>query len=127
MENIQRLELLREFSSAWNDHDVYRLMRCMSDDCVFYASGGMQQSPKGAMYVGRENVKHAYEAIWTAIPDAQWRDAAHFVDNDRGFSEWTFTGPSADGAPIRVYGVDIFRFRGNKIAEKNTLRKNLIG
>ena len=51
-------------------------------------------------------------------------DAKHFVSGDRGLSEWLFTATSTDGKKIEVTGCDVFTFKGDKIAVKNSYLKN---
>jgi hypothetical protein len=50
--------------------------------------------------------------------------ARHFVNGDRGVSEWTFTGTHVEGTRVEVHGCDLFTFRDGKIALKNSYRKN---
>ena len=113
---------LQAFADAWNRHDAEALMSFMTDDCVFEASAGPEVC--GTRYVGREAVRAGFADVWRTYPDAQWRSPRHFVDGDRGVSEWTFTGTRADGARVEVHGCDLFTFRDGKIALKNSYRKN---
>ena len=115
-------EVLEAFADAWNRHDVDALMSFMSDDCVFESSAGPEVC--GTRYSGREAVRAGYAEVWAAFPDAHWGSARHFVDGDRGVSEWTFTGTRADGSRVEVHGCDLFTFRDGKIALKNSYRKN---
>ena len=115
-------EFLQAFADAWNRHDVDALMSFMSDDCVFESSAGPDTC--GARYTGREAVRAAFAEVWTTFPDAHWGNASHFVHGDRGVSEWTFTGTRADGTCVEVRGCDLLTFRGDKIALKNSYRKN---
>jgi ketosteroid isomerase-like protein len=46
------------------------------------------------------------------------------VSGDRGLSEWTFAATSTDGKKIEVTGCDVFTFKGDKIAVKNSYLKN---
>ena len=112
---------LAAFSQAWNRHDIEALMAFMSDDCVFQAAGGPEAC--GARHVGREAVRKAFAAAWQAVPDAQWTQGSHFVQSDFGISQWTFVGTAADGSRIETDGVDVFAFKGGKIALKNAFRK----
>ena len=116
------VETLEAFADAWNRHDADALMSFMSEDCVFEASAGPDVC--GTRYVGREAVKAGYIEVWTNFPDAQWANARHFVQGDRGVSEWTFRGTRTDGTRVEVHGCDLFTFRGGKIALKNSYRKN---
>ena len=112
---------LEAFSDAWNRHDIDALMAFMTDDCVFMTAGGPDAC--GARHVGHEAVRKAFPAAWLASPDAQWRNGKHFVQDDFGVSQWTFTGTAADGSHIETDGVDVFTFRDGKIAVKNVFRK----
>jgi steroid delta-isomerase-like uncharacterized protein len=115
-------ELLQAFADAWNRHDADALMSFMSDDCVFEASAGPDIC--GTRYTGRAAVKAAFAEVWATFPDAHWGGAQHFVQGERGVSEWTFTGTRADGTRVEVHGCDVFTFRAGKIALKDSYRKN---
>ena len=114
--------VLQAFADAWNRHDIDALMSFMSDDCVFEASAGPDIC--GTRYAGRAAVKAAFAEVWATFPDAHWGGARHFVQGERGVSEWTFTGTRADGTRVEVHGCDVFTFRGGKIALKDSYRKN---
>jgi steroid delta-isomerase-like uncharacterized protein len=115
-------DVLQAFAEAWNRHDADALMTFMTDDCVFEASAGPEVC--GAHHAGPAAVRAAYEGVWATFPDAHWRDARHFVQGDRGVSEWTFSGTARDGSRVEVNGCDLFTFRDGKIAVKNSYRKN---
>lgn len=112
---------LAAFSEAWNRHDIDALMGFMSDDCVFQTAAGPDAC--GTRVSGPEAVRKAFTAAWGAVPDAQWVNGLHFVHGDFGTSQWTFTGTAADGSRIETDGIDVFTFRGGKIALKNVFRK----
>ena len=120
--NEVTVEFLQAFADAWNRHDVEDLMSFMVDDCIFESSAGSEIS--GTRYEGADAVRNGYAKAWKDFPDAQWNDARHFVQGDRGVSEWIFTGTHADGKRVEVVGCDIFTFRDGKIAIKNSYRKN---
>jgi steroid delta-isomerase-like uncharacterized protein len=115
-------EILQAFADAWNRHDVDALMSFMTDDCVFEGSAGPEVF--GTRYTGREAVRSGFAEVWATFPDAHWGGAQHFVQGDRGVSEWTFTGTRADGTRVEVRGCDVFTFRYGKIALKDSYRKN---
>ena len=116
------VDILQGFADAWNRHDADALMTFMAADCVFESSGGPDVC--GRRYSGREAVRAGYVEVWTMFPDAHWGNAHHFIQGDRGVSEWTFTGTGTDGARVEVNGCDLFTFRDGKIALKNSYRKN---
>ena len=116
------LLLLHEFADAWNRHDLDALMSMMADDCVFEASAGPEV--RGQRCEGRTAVRAAYAAVFEAFHDAHWANPRHFIDGDRGVSEWTFTGTNKEGKRVEVNGCDLFTFRDGRIAVKNSYRKN---
>ena len=116
------VEVLVAFADAWNCHDIDAIMAFMTPDCVFEASAGSEAC--GTRSVGYTDVRAAFIEVWTTFPDAQWRDAHHHVCGNLGLSEWTFCGTRADGTRLEVNGCDLLTFQGNKIALKNSYRKN---
>ena len=120
--DAERLSLLDRFADAWNRHDLDALMSMMTDDCVFQASAGPDVD--GQRSEGQQAVRAEYAAVFEAFPDAQWVHPRHFIAGDRGVSEWTFNGTQKDGRRIEVNGCDLFTFRGERIAVKNSYRKN---
>lgn len=116
------LAVLTTFAEAWNRHDIDAIMALMTTDCEFEASAGPDVC--GTRYVGYQAVRAAFIEVWTTFPDAQWRDACHHLCGNLGLSEWTFCGTRTDGTRLEVNGCDLLTFRGNKIALKNSYRKN---
>lgn len=115
-------EFLQSFADAFNAHDIDAIMSHMTDDCVFEASAGPDVN--GEKFSGQEQVRKAFEDVFATFPDASWKDPRHFVSENRGFSEWTFSGTRRDGTHVEVTGCDLFTFRDGKIAKKNSYRKN---
>lgn len=113
---------LQSFADAFNAYDLDAIMSHMTDDCVFEASAGPDAD--GEKFTGQKEVRNAFENVFTTFPDAQWRNARHFISGNRGYSEWVFTGIKTDGTRVEVTGCDLFTFRDGKIAVKNSYRKN---
>jgi ketosteroid isomerase-like protein len=82
-------QFLQTFADAFNAHDLDAIMDHMTSDCVFEASAGPQMD--GEKYVGQQDVRKAFEAVFATFHDAHWGNARHFITGDRGFSEWVFT------------------------------------
>jgi steroid delta-isomerase-like uncharacterized protein len=116
------VEILQAFADAWNRHDIEALMTFMTDDCVFEASAGPQVC--GTSWIGKDAVRNGFQEVWATYPDARWNSPRHFVCADRGVSQWTFGGTRQDGTRVEVNGCDVFTFRGDKIAVKDSYRKN---
>lgn len=117
-------DFLQSFADAFNAHDLKAIMWHMTDDCVFEASAGPDAD--GERFSGKEQVQKAFESVFSTFPDAHWGNARHFIAENRGFSEWVFTGTKADGTKVEVTGCDLFTFRDGKIAIKNSYRKNRV-
>ncbi len=115
-------DFLQSFADAFNAHDAAAIMSHMTDDCVFEASAGPDFN--GEKFTGQEQVKKAFENVFSTFPDAHWGNAQHFISGNRGFSEWIFTGTKSDGTKVEVTGCDLFTFEDGKIAIKNSYRKN---
>jgi steroid delta-isomerase-like uncharacterized protein len=115
-------QMLQAFADAWNRHDVDALMSFMTEDCVFESSAGPDVC--GTRYVGKEAVRAGFAEVWSVFPDAHWGNPSHIVHEDRGVSEWTFTGTRPDGTCVEVHGCDLFTFKDGKISLKNSYRKN---
>jgi ketosteroid isomerase-like protein len=113
---------LQAFTDAWNRHVLDGLMSFMTDDCVFQTAAGAERG--GTRHSGREAVRRAFEQAWLAFPDAQWRNGRHFIQGERGVSEWTFVGTKADGTRVEADGCDLFTFRDGRIAVKDAFRKD---
>ncbi len=125
MSNVVDVEFLQRFTDAWNAHDVDLLMSFMTEeDCVFEGSSGPEAC--GSRHVGPQAVRKAYTAIFETFPDARWEESTHLVNGNRGFSEWTFRGTTADGRKTEVRGCDLFVFRNGRILVKDSYRKNVI-
>jgi ketosteroid isomerase-like protein len=118
----KRLQVLDAFAEAWNRHDIEVLMSMMTEDCVFEASGGPDVN--GERFEGQEAVRRAFLNVFAQYPDAHWGGATHFVQGDLGVSQWTFAGTRADGSRVEVNGCDFLTFQGEKIAVKDSYRKN---
>ncbi|WP_027967167.1 nuclear transport factor 2 family protein [Halomonas halocynthiae] len=113
---------LQSFSDALNRHDIDAVMSMMTDDCVFHAVGGPDLF--GKSFVGQAEVRQGLENAWKAASDACWTDAEHHVVGDKGFTESTYQGTTADGVRSEARMIDAFTFRDGKIAVKNAFRKN---
>lgn len=122
MTHPEKINLLQKFAQAFNDHDIDTLMNCMTEDCIYDASAGLFEY--GTRFEGQKAVRESFLNIFSVFPDAQWNNDIHFVDGDRGASQWYFTGTLADGKKVAVNGNDLFHFKGNKIHIKDSYRKN---
>ncbi len=117
----EKLNVLREITVGFDTHDLDRIMAHFTDDCVFEAPRGAE--PFGRRVEGRAAVRAAFADRFAGIPDVRYTDDSHFVAADRGVSVWLLSGTTTDGQRIEVRGCDIWTFRGDKIAVKNSFWK----
>ena len=119
--NISK-DFLQSFADAFNAHDLNAIMSHMTANCIFEASAGPDFD--GEKFTGQEEVRKAFENVFSTFPDAKWNNPRHFISGIRGFTEWVFTGTRTDGTKVEVSGCDLFTFEDGKIAVKNSFRKN---
>jgi ketosteroid isomerase-like protein len=116
-----RREVVERMLAAFNAHDLDAIMALFADDCTFLAPRG--PDPWGRCYEGRAAVREGLGARFTGIPDVHYEDRGHFLAGDRGVSQWTLTGTTADGVRVEVRGCDIWTFRGDAVAVKDAYWK----
>jgi ketosteroid isomerase-like protein len=124
MQQAQLIQLLTDFSTAWNQHDVEQLMACMHPECRFETVAG--DDVFGTRIEGLDAVRQAFSNTFKSFPDAQWRNGKHWISDNAefGISETTFTATTTDGGWIEANMVDVFTFKDGKILVKNAFRKN---
>jgi taurine dehydrogenase small subunit len=115
------LAVLEQMTAAFNRHDLDAIMALFTDDCVFESSRGAE--PWGTRFVGRAQVRDGLAARFSGIPDVHYGNDRHFVAGERGASEWTLTGTTAEGERLEVRGCDLWTFAGDRIARKDSYWK----
>ena len=109
------LEVIDQFNGAFNRHDVDAIMALMTEDCVFENTF---PAPDGERYVGQAAVRGFWERLFAASPDAVFEAEAVVACDEYAIHRWRYRwggdGPNAG----HVRGVDIFRVRDGKVAEK---------
>jgi len=121
VDHDEGMRTLRAITTAFDEHDLDAIMVHFADDAVFEGPRGSE--PWGTRYVGSEEIRQAFAARFSGIPDVRYQEDGHFVDGDRGASEWTLTGTTTDGQRIEVRGCDLWTFRDGTIAKKDSFWK----
>jgi ketosteroid isomerase-like protein len=116
-------ETLTELCSAFNAHDLDRIMALFSDDCILEMPRG--PDPWGARHEGKRAVRTALATRFAGLPDVHYGDDEHFVDAaaNTGVSRWTLTGTTRAGARTEVRGCDFYSFRDGKAIRKDSYWK----
>jgi len=105
---------IERFNDAFNRHDVDAIMECMTADCVFENT---RPAPDGTRLVGQTAVRTHWEDFFSRSPHARFETEDIFAAGDRCVVRWVYSW-IRDGKPGRVRGVDVFRVRDGKVAEK---------
>ena len=108
------LEAVERFNNAFNRHDVDAVMAAMTDDCVFENT---YPPPDGTRYEGQVAVRAFWEHFFRSSPSAVFEAEEMFASGDRCVVRWVYR-KMKDGRPWHLRGVDVFRVREGKVAEK---------
>lgn len=121
MDHDRAVTVLREIANGFDTHDLDRIMAHFADDAVFEAPRGTE--PWGTRFTGKDAVREAFAGRFAGIPDVRYQQDDHFVDGDRGASEWTLSGTTTAGQRIEVRGCDLWTFRDGKVVLKDSYWK----
>lgn len=121
MTHDDAVEMLANIAAAFDRHDLEGILRYFAEDAVFESPRGPDRW--GQRFVGKEALRDAFAARFSGIPDIRYQDDEHFVDGDRGASEWTLSGTTTDGQRIEVRGCDLWTFRGDQVVKKDSFWK----
>jgi ketosteroid isomerase-like protein len=115
------MRMLKAIAAAFDQHDLEGIMAHFADDSVFEGPRGTDKW--GTRFVGAEEIREAFAARFSGIPDIRYQDDEHFVDGDRGASEWTLSGTTTDGTRIEVRGCDLWTLRDGRVVKKDSYWK----
>ncbi len=109
------LDIVERFNQAFNRHDVDAVMALMTDDVVFENTS---PPPDGERYEGQASVRGFWERFFGSSPSARFDSEDIFAAGDRCTVRWVYHWVDREGKPGHVRGVDVFRVRDGKVAEK---------
>ena len=121
MDRDAKLDMLRAIAKGFDTHDLDLIMTHVADDAVFESPRG--SDPWGTRFEGAGAIRDAFAARFAGIPDLRYQQDDHFVDGDRGASEWTLSGTTTDGQRIEVRGCDLWTFRDGQVVKKDSYWK----
>ena len=114
LETQNTLDVINKFNKAFNSHDVVGIMNLMTNDCIFENT---RPSPDGERFVGQEKVRKVWEDLFARSPKAKFETEEIFVLGNRCVVRWIYHWVK-EGKEGHVRGVDIFKVRDGKVAEK---------
>ena len=121
VEHDDAMQMLKAIATAFDEHDLDGILRHFAPDAMFEGPRG--QDPWGQRFVGSRAIRAAFAARFSGIPDIRYQHDEHFVDGDRGASEWTLSGTTTAGQRIEVRGCDLWTFRDGKVVKKDSYWK----
>jgi ketosteroid isomerase-like protein len=102
--------VIDRFNEAFNRHDVDAVMVLMTDDVVFENTS---PQPDGERYEGQTAVRAFWKQFFDSSPSANFDAEEIIVMDDRAGVRWCYSSGSG-----HVRGIDLFRVRDGKVAEK---------
>jgi ketosteroid isomerase-like protein len=102
--------VVEAFNDAFGRHDVDGVMALMTDDCVFENT---LPPPDGERHVGQADVRRFWQEFFDGTPQASFETEEMVVAGDRAAVRWRF-----DWGEGHVRGIDLFKVRDGKVAEK---------
>ena len=110
----QTLTAVIQFNDDVNNHNIEAVSSLLTEDTVFENT---RPSPAGTRYEGKEAVTEFWKQFFLSSPHAQFSTEELFASGDRCTVRWVYRWLK-DGKEGFVRGVDVFRVRDGKIAEK---------
>jgi ketosteroid isomerase-like protein len=108
-------EIVLPFNEALNRHDLPSMLDCLTEDTIFENTS---PAPDGSRHVGRDAVSTFWEEFFDRSADAHIEAEEVFASRDRCVMRWRYEWRGLDGTPGQVRGVDVYRLRAGRIAEK---------
>ena len=103
-------ETINAFNEAFGRHDVDAVMALMTDDCIFENT---LPTPDGERHVGQTAVRAFWNQFFRDSPRAAFESEEMVVAGDRAVVRWRF-----DWGDGHIRGIDLFKVRDGKVAEK---------
>ncbi len=109
------LAAIERLNEAINRRDLEAVMAPMTDDCVFENT---YPPPDGERFEGQAAVRAFWAQFFASSSQAFFEFEEIFAHGERGVARWRYRWVDATGQAGHIRGVDVFRVRAGKIAEK---------
>lgn len=103
-----------DFCAAFDRGDVEAVMALMTDDCIFEST---YPAPDGERHVGQTAVRKYWVHFFATTEEPRFENEEMSASSDRVISRWRFSWGGGD-AGGHVRGIDVYRVREGKVAEK---------
>jgi len=104
-----------QFNDALNRHDIDAVMALMTGDCVFENPSPF---PDGKRYEGPQAVRAFWTEFLAGSPAAYFEAEEIVTAGDRCVVRWRYEWTNTDGSTGHIRGIDLFKVRDGKVAEK---------
>ena len=109
------IEIVRRFNDALNAADVEAMLALTTEDTVFENTS---PAPDGERFEGQALVRAFWQDFFRGSASARIEAEEIVALGERYFMRWSYHWQGQDGEMGHISGVDIYRLRGNLIAEK---------
>ena len=106
--------VVERFNEAFNRHDADALAEWLTDDTIFEDTS---PAPDGRRIQGKAAVVAFWRDWFARNSDSVFEGEDTIVAGDRVVVRWIYR-KQRDGRPWHIRGVDVFRVRDGKVAEK---------
>jgi ketosteroid isomerase-like protein len=108
------LAAVRAFNEAFARRDADAVAACLTEDTVFENTF---PAPDGERFEGAAAVTGFWRQFFASTPSASFEAEEVLAAGDRAVVRWVFRWDEPSGSG-RVRGVDLFRVRDGRVAEK---------
>ena len=102
------------FNAAVNSHDADAVVAAMTEDCHFEST----MPPDGDSHEGAEAIGAFFARLFATGGDRRFDAEEVLVAGDRAVVRWRHRWVDEHGEEGHVRGIDLFRVRDGKVAEK---------
>ena len=111
----ETLTTINLFNEAVNQHDLEKTMALMTADCVFENTF---PPPDGERFEGQARVRSFWKDFFASSPHSHFEAEEIFAYRDRAVVRWRYEWVESDEKTGHVRGVDVFKVKSGKVAEK---------
>jgi ketosteroid isomerase-like protein len=93
---------------------------------AFFADGAVYEEMHGPIREGKAAIRKAFEALFSKrFGDMRFDEEDTFVDADAGkvMISWALQLSALDGKPVKLRGLDLLWFEGDRLVRKLTYCK----
>lgn len=109
------IEVVRRFNEALNAGDLSGMIACLTEDTVFENT---EPAPDGTRYEGKAAVADFWKAFLAGSQAARIEVEELLGCGERVVMRWRYAWRETSGGSGHIRGIDVYRLRRGRIAEK---------